>query len=104
LIAALHGAVALADRDYVAAAVTENLDLDVAGVLDEFFQEHAAFLEVVFRQSGDGGKRYTDFGRFSNQRHANAATTGRAFQHNRISDTRGFRAGVLFIAQQLGTR
>ncbi len=47
LVAALEGAVAVAEGDDLALAVAEDLHLDVAGVFDEAFQEDAG--------GGEGG-------------------------------------------------
>ena len=84
-------------------AVAENLHLDVAGMLDKFFEEDAAFLEIVFRQPADRGERRGEFRRFANQRHADAAATGGALQHHRIADARGFGTGVLLVTEQFRT-
>ncbi|GIW74714.1 MAG: hypothetical protein KatS3mg103_1236 [Phycisphaerales bacterium] len=45
LVAALHGAVALEEVDGVAVLVAQDLDLDVAGVLEELLDEDAAVAE-----------------------------------------------------------
>ncbi len=58
LIAALNGAVAFADGYYVAAAVAEDLDFDVAGVLDKFFEKDSAFLEIVFCEAFHSGEGF----------------------------------------------
>src|SRR5690554_1675640 len=42
LVAALQRAIPLAQRDDVAPAIAEDLYLDVTGVVDEAFEEHAA--------------------------------------------------------------
>lgn len=50
LVAALGGAIALTQRNDLAAAVTEDLDLNVTGDLDELLEEDAVVAE------GGGGE------------------------------------------------
>ena len=45
LVAALQRAVAVAERHHAAVAVADDLDLDVAGPLDQPLEEHAAGAE-----------------------------------------------------------
>ena len=89
LVAALRGAVALAQRHHAAAAVAEDLHLDVPGLLDELLQEDAALLEVVPGQPVDRGEGARHFLRRPDELHADAAAAGGALQHHRIADALG---------------
>src|SRR6185369_7305980 len=57
LIAALHRAVALAERQHAAAPVAEDLHLDVARRLDPTLDEQARLLEVAAAEALDGRER-----------------------------------------------
>ena len=54
LVSALDGAVALPEVDDVALAVTENLELDVARVLDEFLDVNPAVGKRLFSLAAGG--------------------------------------------------
>ena len=56
LIATLHRAIALTQRNHVAATIAEDLHFDVAGALDELLEEDAALTEIALRQALDGVK------------------------------------------------
>ncbi len=86
LIAALHRAVAHAEGDHLALAVAEHLHLQVTGTLDVFFDEHAAVAEVVLPQAFDGVEGVAQLLGRTADAHADAATTGGAFQHHRVAD------------------
>jgi hypothetical protein len=49
LVAALDGAIALAQMDDAALVVAQNLDFDVVRVLDEFFDVNAGIAKGLFR-------------------------------------------------------
>ena len=57
LIAALHRAIALAERDRIATAVAEDLHFDVPRVLDELLEIHARMREVRGAEPHDGIER-----------------------------------------------
>ena len=79
LVSALDGAITLAEGDDPAVTVTEDLHFDVPGLLDKFFQEDAALLEIVFGQPSHRGEGRRQFIRAANERHADPAATRRAF-------------------------
>ena len=51
LVAALHRAVANAQRDHLALAITKYLHFQMAGALNVFFDEHTRIAEVVLPQA-----------------------------------------------------
>ena len=86
LMAALDGALALAEIDGVAVLVGEELDFDVAGALDELFEIDLAGAEgarglVAGRDEGGG-----QLCRSLDGAHAFAAAAGGGFQHDGIAD------------------
>ena len=86
LMAALHGAFALAEIDDIAVLVGEQLDFDVAGALDQFFEIDLAGAEgarglVAGRDEGGG-----QLCRALDGAHALAATAGCCLEHHRIAD------------------
>jgi hypothetical protein len=94
LVAALHGAVALAEVEGLAVRVGEDLELDVAGLLDVFFEINRAVAEgffglvagdVVFLREGDVVVR---------DAHAAAAAAGDGFDDDRIADLAGDLDGL----------
>ena len=52
----------------VPVAVAENLHLDVPGMLDEFFEEDAALLEIIVGQPADRGERRGELRRLAAER------------------------------------
>ena len=100
LVAALGGTVALAQGHHLPAAVTEQLHLDVAGALDELFQEQACVLEVGTRQTRHSLEGRCHLGRVADQPHADAAATGRALEHHRVANALGLAAGLGQVGQQ----
>ena len=69
-------------------------------MFDEFFEEDTALLEIIFGQAANRGKSGGKFGRFADERHADAAATRCALDHDRIANAQSFGPGVLFIAKQ----
>ena len=88
LVAALDRAFALVQIDDVAVLVAEQLDFDVARVLDEFLDEHAVVAEA--RQPLALGCSKPSRTSFSpGEAHALAAAAGRGLHHHRIADVLG---------------
>ena len=89
LVAALDRALALPQVDAVAVAVGDELDLDVARLLDVFLDEHAIVGE---RGLGLVGRRAETLARLVvvvGDAHALAAAAGRRLDHHRIADLAG---------------
>ncbi len=89
LVAALDRAFALAEIDDVAVLVAENLDLDMAGIDDEFLDE-----DPVIAEGGCGlrlgtGEAFGDLSRRMGDAHALAAAAGRGLDHHGIADLVG---------------
>ena len=89
LIAALHGAVALAEVDGVLEAVGENLNFDVARIFEELFHVGGRVPEGdarLFLRHVDGGEE----GRFrAHDAHAASAAAARGLDDDRIADLAG---------------
>ena len=88
----------------MAASVTEDLDLDVAGAFDVFFEIEPALLEIAAAEPVDLGKGGLEFRRVPAELHADATTAGGALEHHRVADP--FRLGERdrHIGQQAGAR
>ena len=104
LIAALAGAVALAQRQRLACAVTEHLHFNMPGASDKFFQEHAIIGEVAGAKPLDAVERTVQLFQTVAQLHTDATTTGGAFQHHRVANTLGGCLRGTQVLQQIGTR
>jgi hypothetical protein len=70
LVAALDGALALVQIDHIAVAVAQHLDLDVARLLHEFFDEDAVIAKAVAGFVLAAGKAFKCF--LVVERHAQA--------------------------------
>ena len=89
LVAALHGAIALAEVDGVLEAVGENLNFDVARIFEELFHVDGRVPEGdarLFLRHVDGGEE----GRFrAHDAHAASAAAARCLDDDRIADLAG---------------
>ncbi len=86
LVAALDRAVALAQVDHVAVRVGEDLDLDVARVLDVSLHVHGRVREVLLPLAGGCVERALGVGRPADDLHALAAAAGRRLDDQRVAD------------------
>ena len=86
LVAALERAIAFAKSRDIAAAVAENLYLDVTRVIDAAFEKHAGILEEVLRQPLHGLVGGCQFIRISAAGEADAAAAGGRLQHHRKAE------------------
>src|SRR6266480_3809553 len=94
LMAPLHGAFPLAKRNDAAVSVGENLDLDVMGPVEIFFQ-----VKTVVTESVQGFRRGIaecgfEFGVVVNEAHAHSAATGDGLQKNGVAHA--VRQGLRF--------
>ena len=104
LVAPLDRAVTLAERDHLAAAVAEDLHLDVPGGDHEAFDEAPAVAEVTGREPGDGveGLRERVFGVAA--AHADAAAPGATLEHHGVPDDGCCGEGVVAVTQHGAAR
>ena len=86
LVAALDGAVALAEGDRVAVRVGEELDLDVARTLDVALEEHRVVAEAGERLALRGLDRFVELLRRADDPHAAPASAGRGLDDQREPD------------------
>ena len=104
LVAALGRAVTLAYRDDLALAVTEDLNLDVAGMLDELLDEHAARGEVVLRKHADFVERIGELLRAVAALHADSAAARGALEHHRVADSLSCGERLFGALEKSGSR
>ena len=88
-MAALEGAVAFADGVDVAMAVGDELDLDVAGVLDELFEIAVAVAEGLAGFLGGREEGGAELGIGAGDAHALAAAAGDGLDEDGIADGAG---------------
>ncbi len=97
LMAALQGAFTLAQIHRVAKAVRQHLDLDVAGFLDIFLDEHAIVAKAGAGLVGGAFETIEALSVVPGQAHALAATAGTGFDHHRIADSTGYFDGLVGV-------
>ncbi len=85
LVAALDGALALAQVDHGAVGVAQDLDLDVAGAGDVALQEHAVVAEAAERLAAGGHQGVGDVLFVIGQAHALAAAAGGRLHQQRVA-------------------
>ena len=105
LVAALDGTVALVQVDDVAVTVAEDLDLDMAGAVDQLFQIDRTVAEGGFGFAPSRQHLRVKLGFGSDRPHAASAAAPAGLQHQRIADLgrdRPHRGGILW--QDVGRR
>src|SRR5207244_9732840 len=85
LVAPLRGAVALAEAQDVAAVVGGDLHLEMAGSLDEPFQQQPLVTESGRRHPPGTRERFTYSALLTHALHADAAATCDRLEHHRIA-------------------
>ena len=96
LVAPLDGAVSLAEVKDFAFAVAEDLDFDVVGVFDEFFDVDVGVAEALFGFAAGGVVAFAEGDVVVNDAHASAAAAGDGFDHYRVADFFCDGEGVFF--------
>ncbi len=99
LMAALDGALALEECGDVAVLIGENLELDVARLLDELLHVEFAIAEGVGRFSGCGLEEVGELLPTAHNAHAPATTARLGFEDDGIADGLGDRERFAFVAQ-----
>ena len=89
LVTALNGALALVEVDDVAVLVPEHLDLDMAGLGHELFDEYAIIAKAVAGFGLGGREALLHVLAVPGDAHALAATAGGSLHHHRIADLFG---------------
>ncbi len=102
LVAALDGAVAFAEGDNVSVGIAEDLDFNVAGVLDKFFEEDSAVFKIGLGETDDGLEGGGEVGGFANEGHADAAAAAGAFEHDGVADAGGFALCGFEVGEEVG--
>ena len=93
LVAALHRAVALPERQHGPVGVGEELDLDVARTLDVALAEDRAVAEGRLRLPRSGLERLLELVRLAHDPHPAAAASGRRLDEEREADLRRLAGG-----------
>ncbi len=104
LVAALHGAVPLSEGERFAPPVAEHLHFDVASPLDELFEEYSRVAEIVPAEPLDALESRAQLFFAVAAAHADAAPSGGAFQHHRVSYGGGRPASFIRRMEQPGAR
>ena len=94
LVAALQGAVALAEMDRVALAVAEHLDLDVARLLEIFLDIDRVVAESSLGLGLGGLERVEEIVLVARHLHAASAAAGSRLDDDRIADVLGDLPGL----------
>ncbi|KPC32750.1 Uncharacterized protein ABJ99_1603 [Pseudomonas syringae pv. cilantro] len=102
LVAALHRAVAHAEGQHLALAVTEHLHFQMAGALDVFLDEYSRVAEIVLAQTFYRFERVRQLLGAAAHAHADAATACGAFEHHRIANAARSCDGVFQAVEQFG--
>jgi hypothetical protein len=89
LVSALDGAVALPEVDDVALVVTENLELDVARVLDEFLDVNPAVGKRLFSLAAGGVVALDQRDVVVGSAHSAASAAGHGLDHHRVANFLG---------------
>lgn len=96
LVAPLNGAVSLAKVEDFAFAVAEDLDFDVVGVFDEFFDVDVGVAKALLGFAAGGVIALAKRDVVVNDAHASAAAASDGFNHCGIADFFCGRKGVFF--------
>ena len=99
-MAALQRAIPLPQVHHVAVLVREDLDLHVAGLLDELLDVDPAILEGVLRLSHRRAEPLGTLPIGVDDPHATAATAGGRLDQHGIADLLGDPLGVLFVGHR----
>ena len=98
LVAALHGAVALVEMDYVTVFVAEDLDLDVFGARDVFFEEDGGVAEGAAGLGLGLVEEIGEIGGFVDDAHAATAAAEGGFDDEGKADLFGDFEGLGAVA------
>ncbi len=100
LVPPLERAVAVAQHDDVAAAVSDHLRLDVARPAHSPLHEDAVVAEIRPRQPHHPSEGFAQLVRTVARGDTDAATAARRFEHDRVADALGLLAGVVGPGEQ----
>jgi hypothetical protein len=103
LMPALNRALALAQMDDVAVVIADDLELDVARVLQVLLDIHIAVAECGFRLALRGLERIGHLARVANHPHASSAAAGDRLHDHRIADVLGDFERLLFAGDRAVT-
>ena len=96
LVAALDGAVSLAKVEDFAFAVADDLDFDVVGIFNEFFDVDVGVAKALFGFAAGGVITFAKRDVVVNDAHASAAAAGDGFNHHGVADFFCDGEGVFF--------
>ena len=103
LMATLHRAVAFPEVHDVSVVVREDLNFDVAGSFDVFFEIDAGVFEGLFGFSTGGSEPGTERNLIAGDAHSLATTAGSGFDQDWVTDSVCDLNGVFHIADQTVT-
>ena len=102
LVAALDRAFTLIQCNHVAVGVSDDLDLDVPGLFDEFLNENPAVPEARHGLAGRALESVAASGLVEGDPHALAAAPGAGLDHHGIADAPGNGNGLVGILHHIG--
>ena len=97
LVAALDGAIPLAQVDDVALVVAQDLELDVVRVLDELLDVDPGVAEGLLRLAARGVIAFDQRNVVVGHAHPAPAAAGDGLDHDRVADPLGHRQRVLLV-------
>lgn len=104
LVATLQRAIPVTEGHHAARTVAEDLNLDVAGVVDEAFDEHAGRTEATGGQPGHPVECRPQFAVVAAHLHADAAAAAGRLQHHGVADLGRRRTRRPGVVEQLRSR
>src|SRR5262249_51477068 len=104
LVAALRRTIPLAERDHLAAAIAEELHLEVPCARHEALEEQARVTEIVLTQAPYAFVRFGELAGIARELHADAAAARRALEHHRETERLGFAQRVRRVLQKARAR
>ena len=102
LVAPLHGAIALEEVNEAAVHVAEELDLDMAGALDELLDEDLGAAEGGLAFTLSAFERHGELVLAADDAHAAAAAAVRRLDHHRPAESFGDPQGLCLTRHRVG--
>src|SRR5438552_2017029 len=104
LVSPLHGAIALSQGGHRAAAVPEDLHLEVSGLRDESLQVHVSASKMRLAKVRDRVKRLAQFLTTTAQTDPDPTASSGTLQHHRVTDAFGGFDRGWYVFEQFAAR
>jgi len=99
-VAALHGAVAFTEVDYLTVFVAQELELNVAGLLDVLLDVDASITEGLIGLSAGAFEFFRERRSVVDDAHALSSAAGDGFDDDREADALGFLDGFALVVDR----